>query len=431
MAKFGVLNSPESRRIKCPDHACFSSFLQRNKTLAGRVRTKFSLQSNRWAEAACLAATPPSAPPFGHFLRLHCWCCPPSDSHPSPRRNGVRVMTSLHLRPSDSERPTLKTIAAETGLAIATVSRALKDAHDIGEVTKRRVRETAERLGYRPNRAGVRLRTGKTNVIAVTLSTVSDMSNPSELIYSIASALRGSAYHLVVMPFFPDQDPMDPIRYIVETESADGIVLNQTQINDPRVRYLSERGFPFATHGRTDMGLDHPYFDFDNESYARIGVRALASQGRRHLLLVRPPAEHSYSIHMTKGFVEEAISLGLPYEMMDGITSDTPADEIEAALYARMARVPHIDGILTGSPSAAVASVAGAEKAGRVIGKDFDIVSKEANSFLHRFRKELIVVKEDVGRAGEFLSRALMAAIERRTPERGQFLDRPDHVDLG
>ena len=340
-------------------------------------------------------------------------------------------MTSLHLLPSDSERPTLKTIAAETGLAIATVSRALKNASDIGEDTKKRVRETAERLGYRPNRAGVRLRTGKTNVIAVTLSTVSDLSNPSELIYSIAQALRGSAYHLVVMPFFPDQDPMEPIRYIVETESADGIVLNQTQTNDPRVRYLSERGFPFATHGRTDMGIDHPYFDFDNESYARIGVRALAARGRRHLILVRPPAEQSYSIHMAKGFVEEATTLGLTFEVAEGFTSDTEADLIEAAFLDRMSRGPQIDGILTGSPSAAVAAVAGAEKAGRVIGLDFDIVSKEANSFLHRFRKELIVVNEDVGRAGQFLSRALMAAIERRAPERGQFLDRPDHVDLG
>ena len=339
-------------------------------------------------------------------------------------------MSGLHLLHPDSERPTLKTIAAETGLAIATVSRALKDASDIGEETKRRVRETAERLGYRPNRAGVRLRTGKTNVIAVTLSTVSDMSNPSQLIYSIADALRGTAYHLVVMPFFPDQDPMDPIRYIVETESADGIVLNQTAVDDPRVRYLSERGFPFVTHGRTDMGIDHPYFDFDNDAYARIGVRALHAKGRRSLLLLRPPAIHSYSLHMTTGVVAEATALGLPYEFMDGVTSDTPADEIEVAIAARMIRAPGIDGIITGSPSAAVAAVAGAEKAGKVIGRDFDIVSKEANYFLHRFRKEIIVVHEDVGRAGGFLSRALMAAIERRAPEQGQFLDRPDHVNL-
>ncbi|EJZ17429.1 LacI family DNA-binding transcriptional regulator, partial [Rhizobium sp. Pop5] len=62
------------------------------------------------------------------------------------------------------ERPTLKTIAFMTGLGVTTVSRALKDAPDIGAETKERVRMVARQLGYQPNRAGVRLRTGKTNV---------------------------------------------------------------------------------------------------------------------------------------------------------------------------------------------------------------------------------------------------------------------------
>ncbi len=178
---------------------------------------------------------------------------------------------------SDSGRPTLKTLAAATGLAVATVSRALHDAPDIGEETKRRVREAAKQLGYRPNRAGVRLRTGKTNVIALVLSAEAEvMNHTSRLIYSIANALRGTAYHLVVMPYFPDQDPMDPVRYIVETGSADGVILNQTRPNDPRIAYLADRGLPFATHGRTDMGLAHPYYDYDNETFARLGVSARA-----------------------------------------------------------------------------------------------------------------------------------------------------------
>jgi len=339
-------------------------------------------------------------------------------------------MTGLPILPADSERPTLKTIAAETGLAIATVSRALKDAPDIGEETKKRVRETAQRLGYRPNRAGVRLRTGKTNVIALTLSTEADvMNHTSRLIYSIAEMLRGTSYHLVVMPFFRDQDPMDPIRYIVETESADGVLMNQTTPDDPRVRYLAEHNFPFATHGRTAMGLDHPYFDFDNEEFARIGVRALAERARKHLLLIPPPRAQSYAGHMITGFSDESARQGLVFEVMDDVTSDSGAALVEAAVARRMAREPVIDGLISGSTTAAMASVAGAEKCGMVIGRDFDVVAKEAITFLRRFRKEIIVVEEDVDRAGKFLARAVMAAIERRAPEQGQFLDRPDHVE--
>ena len=55
-------------------------------------------------------------------------------------------------------RPTLKTIAYMTGLGVTTVSRALNDAPDIGQATKERVRLVAKQIGYRPNRAGVRLR---------------------------------------------------------------------------------------------------------------------------------------------------------------------------------------------------------------------------------------------------------------------------------
>ena len=48
----------------------------------------------------------------------------------------MATLSDLPTPDSDTQRPTLKTIAAATGLAIATVSRALKDAPDIGEETK-------------------------------------------------------------------------------------------------------------------------------------------------------------------------------------------------------------------------------------------------------------------------------------------------------
>lgn len=340
-------------------------------------------------------------------------------------------MTESVHPPLGTERPTLKTIAAESGLAVATVSRALKDAPDIGESTKARVRAIALRLGYRQNRAAVRLRTGKTNVIALVLSTESDMMNhTSKLINSIASALRGTTYHLVVMPFFPDQDPMDPVRYIVETESADGIILNQTKPEDPRLRYLTDRLFPFATHGRSDMGLDHPYFDFDNEAFARLAVTVLAKQGRKQIFMVAPPRNQMYARHMVMGASQQAAALGLGFELSDVVTSDSPSQMVEEAASARFAQHPRPDAIIAGSTNAAMATVAGIERSGLVLGRDFDVAAKEAISILHRFRASMLVVQEDVGRAGEFLARAVVAAIEGRAPEQGQELEVPNEADF-
>jgi LacI family transcriptional regulator len=323
-------------------------------------------------------------------------------------------------------RPTLKTIALETGLAIATVSRALKDAPDIGEETKRRVREVAKRLGYQPNRAGVRLRTGKTNVIALVLATETDvMNHTSQLVYSAAAALRGTPYHMVLMPYFPDQDPMEAVRYIVETGSADGIIINQTQPNDDRVAYMATHGFPFATHGRTEMGIEHTYFDFDNRSFARLGAETLFARGRRKLAILAPVLGTSYARHMIDGFREGGATNGLEIEVMEGVTSDSQAADVTKAIAARMKRPDRPDGFVCGSTTSTIATISGAESAGFVLGRDFDMFGKEAYGLLHSFRSEVIVVREQVWDAGEFLTRALVEQIERRATGVSQFVEQP------
>jgi LacI family transcriptional regulator len=371
---------------------------------------------------------------FSHFLRLRFTGTLPDksggvscniDSGFAQCRGG-----KMTLAPDPDTRPTLKTIAQETGLAVATVSRALKNAPDIGEATKERVRATATRLGYRPNRAGVRLRTGKTNVIALVLATDTDvMNHTSRLISSLAQELRGTAYHLVMMPFFPDEDPMTPIRYLVETGSADGIIMNQTTANDPRILYLHAHNVPFATHGRSETGIDHPYFDYDNAAFSRAGVQALAARGRKRLLLIAPPRGQCYAGHMITGFQEQSAQLGLPAEVAADISSDSGAAAIESAMQRRMTQPNPPDGILCGSTTAVMAAVTGAELAGLSIGQQFDVFGKEAIPYLHRFRRQIMVLREDVDRAGTQLAQAIIQAIENPHAPVAQTLDRPAESD--
>ncbi|MFZ1774545.1 MAG: LacI family DNA-binding transcriptional regulator, partial [Rhizobiaceae bacterium] len=190
--------------------------------------------------------------------------------------------------PATESQPTLKTIAFLAGLGVTTVSRALKDGPEIGEDTNRRVRLIAKQIGYRPNRAGVRLRTGKTNVISLILNTHEEsMGLVSEMVYGISEVLSDTPYHLVITPYSLS-DAMQPVRYVVETRSADGVIISRTQAEDPRVRYLIEHNFPFATHGRTDMGAVHAWHDYDNQTYAHEAVKMLAQRGRRRIALNGP-----------------------------------------------------------------------------------------------------------------------------------------------
>jgi len=218
---------------------------------------------------------------------------------------------------------------------------------------------------------------------------------------------------------------MDPIRYIVETKSADGVIINQIQPDDPRVRYMTERGFPFATHGRTEAGFAHPYFDFDNRRFSELAVEELFRRGRRHLVLLAPPQDQTYARHMIDGFYRAGHRLGCQYRVLEGMTSDSSIGTIETHVAALMAGDQRPDGVIVGAASATMAVVAAAESAGRRLGRDFDIVSKEAVPFLRFFRNEIIVVHEDVRKAGESLAHALIQAIENKDRPALQALDIP------
>ena len=70
---------------------------------------------------------------------------------------------------------TILDIAKETGKTYSTVSRALNNCGRMSDETRKQILEAAERLGYRPNFAGIALQKGRTNTIGVLLP---ELGNP-------------------------------------------------------------------------------------------------------------------------------------------------------------------------------------------------------------------------------------------------------------
>ncbi|MDQ0453855.1 LacI family transcriptional regulator [Rhizobium paknamense] len=329
-----------------------------------------------------------------------------------------------HTAPS-RERPTLKTIAFMTGLGITTVSRALKDAPDIGAETKERVRMVARQVGYQPNRAGVRLRTGKTNVIALVLSIDEEiMGFSSQIIFGISEVLSGTPYHVVVTPHSHSKDPMLPVQYILETGSADGVIISRTEPDDPRVRLLTERGMPFATHGRTASGLVHPFHDYDNEAFARQAVEQLVKRGRKRIALLPPPEKLTYYRHTRDGFVAGLRACGAT-EVPVTINIDAPLEQIRNAIEALMRAPDAPDGIIASAGSAAIAVNAGIEAAGKMTGRDLDLVSKQSVPILSWITPGIITATEDFRHAGRELAKAVIASIDGISPDMLQSISQP------
>ncbi|MBK4217514.1 LacI family DNA-binding transcriptional regulator [Paracoccus caeni] len=202
---------------------------------------------------------------------------------------------------------TLKTIAAELGVSVTTVARALKDGDRISPETIRQVRETAERLGYVRNLEGAKLRTGKSLVLMALLDFTEEEeigdSGAVRLLNGFHKTLAGTDFALRAVPALLGEQPFDRLRDVVRGRQADGVIMDLTRPQDERVKYLLEVGFPFVTYGRTELFSEHPWFDIDNEYAAWQGTDALLRDGCRRIALIDGDMRYTYVRQRLRGYL--------------------------------------------------------------------------------------------------------------------------------
>ena len=319
----------------------------------------------------------------------------------------------MALEPS-GKKATLKTIAEITGLAVTTVSKALKDAPDIKQSTKDRVRQVSEQVGYRPHRGGSSLRTGKTYTISLVLGMEEEFSDMlSGLMIGISEAVKESPYHVVLTPYWFEDDPMEPIRSIVSNHEADGIILSHTALLDERIAYLHEAGIPFVTHGRSDMGVEHAYCDFDSLNFAFESVKLLAGKGSERICLITPPVNLAVAQFLSHGFEKGLEENGLDGSILEEITMFDSVERIADEVESMMSKKTRPDGFICASTRSAVGVMGGVEKAGYAVGKDVNIVAKQSlANMLKWLGRDIIDIQEDFRHAGHTMGSSLLKIID-------------------
>lgn len=326
------------------------------------------------------------------------------------------------------KKPTLKTISFMTGLAVTTVSKALKNAPDIKDSTKERVRLIAEEIGYQPDLAGQRLRTGKTHVISLIIDTEEELfSMSSDFISGVSKALRRGPYNLVLAPYLHDDDPMEALRLIVENRSADGVILSGIESNDQRIAYLAERDVPFVTHGRSSMGIEHSYYDFDSKAFANDAVLLLAELGVTKACLISPPTKYSYAQHLQEGFRKGVEECGLDSRIALFDHTKFSIDKITESVCEMLKGKSPPQGVVCPGATAAVGVIGGVEAASYEVGKDIQIVAKQtAANRLYWFGRKVYSIEEDFKETGFELANSLVALIDGESVSKHQRISYPD-----
>lgn len=212
-------------------------------------------------------------------------------------------------RQSDSGRVTLQDIARETGYTINTVSRALKNKHDISRATCEKIQRVAKDMGYVRNYVASSLRSGHTKTIAVILA---GMSNPYYGIMAdeIQKEATSLGYSLI---FLCSRDSLELEYQMAETavgRRVDGVLLFPGRDSSKTEALLRASSIPYVLMSRYhDVNAsDTAVCDEFNGAY--LAAKHLLDQGHKKIGMLSHVYVPFASDNRTAGFLKACKDAG-------------------------------------------------------------------------------------------------------------------------
>jgi len=120
---------------------------------------------------------------------------------------------------------TVKTLAKELNISIATVSKALNDSYEISADTKRKVLDLAKKLKYERNPAASNLRSHKTKTIAVIIPEIAN-NFFSLAINGIEEIARKRDYHVLIYQTHENSETEIAFTDSLLSGRVDGILIS-------------------------------------------------------------------------------------------------------------------------------------------------------------------------------------------------------------
>ncbi|MFM8349523.1 MAG: LacI family DNA-binding transcriptional regulator [Phycisphaerales bacterium] len=182
-----------------------------------------------------------------------------------------------------SSRPGIKDVAAAAGVSPTTVSDALNGKGRLPDETRERVRQVAEKLGYRPNAIARGLRNRQVGLLGLILipapaTSVTGVSYWIKVLTQAAESALERGYALVMLP--SDPDALTPMTFPV-----DGVIVVDPAEGDVVLGALRSEAIPFVTIGRDLAGSPEPSLDDAIVAGVESLLNAIAQPGERVALL--------------------------------------------------------------------------------------------------------------------------------------------------
>lgn len=206
---------------------------------------------------------------------------------------------------------TIKDIAKRVGVSHTTVSRALLGNSLISDETSERIRQIATEMGYQPSAAARSLKTNRSQVLGVIVSSLDDPFF-SEILQGIEESAQESGFSLFIAASQRDPNRERKIVQAMMEHRVDGVIICSTSFGTVQGRQLLEHGFPtVVVNNQSAENFRYSIYHDDVDGCRQV-TRHLINLGHRHIAYLGNALSGRTTLDRLSGYRQEMESARLP-----------------------------------------------------------------------------------------------------------------------
>lgn len=318
------------------------------------------------------------------------------------------------------EPSTLKDIAKALGLSTSTISRALRDTHEISPETKKIVLEYAEKINYRPNPIALSLKERRSKSIGVVVTEVANHYF-SQAINGIESIAYDRGYHVIITQTHESYDREKINIQHLASRSVDGLLvsLSAETSDTTHLQSLHKRGLPMVFFDRITEDIETHKVIANNEKGAFEATEHLIHAGYKRIAHLTSSDHLSISIERLKGYKNALIKHDLPVQ--ESYIKNCPHggmfyDEVENAVRELMNLKEKPDAIFVAGDRLSIGCLMVLKNLKIKVPADLAITGFSNSDVLDLMNPPLTSVRQPAFEMGQIATDMLIRLIESKYP---------------
>ncbi|GAB4111556.1 MAG: LacI family DNA-binding transcriptional regulator [Phycisphaeraceae bacterium] len=308
---------------------------------------------------------------------------------------------------------TVRDIARQTGVSIATVSRVLNNHPSVSKELRERVMAVANGQRYVAT-VGKR----ETSNVAYVYTGDASLGSPFDaaVLEGLYEALADSNYHLMILDLRRTRRNGESYSQMFQRLGVRGAILRTTHGTRSACESILEQGFPAVVIGERIPSADSLCVYCESRSASREAVEHLVSLGHRRIAISVNIVQDSDHEERLAGYREAHVEHGL--EVDEKLVMRAPGNRQGGAQLIRrlVTAVDRPTAVYITDPMTAVGAMYEAQKIGLRIPDDLSIVGFDDGELRETVLPAMTAVCQDASSLGREAFRVLFDQIKSRQP---------------